>query len=83
MIATAHIDLVRASLAERLAHGARVAAPAPTTPATIRTWGPRASVRQAANATASSPSSAPTPTGETIWLPSPAASGDERVLVEA
>lgn len=83
MIATAHIDLVRASLAERLAHGARVAAQAPTTPATIRTWGPRASVRQAANATTSPASQAPTPTEATVWLPSPSASGDERVLVVA
>lgn len=81
MIATAHIDLVRASMAARLEHGATVAAPAASTPATFRTWGPRASVRQAR--AASPAATAASPAGDTIWLPSPSTAGDELVLVEA
>ena len=49
MYATAHLDLVHATVAEQVRSGARAtsAAEAPTTPARIRTWGPRASQRPA------------------------------------
>jgi hypothetical protein len=49
MYATAHLDLVRETVAEQVRSAARAsarsAADAPITPARIRTWGPRASRR--------------------------------------
>jgi len=49
MYATAHLDLIRASVAARLEGSARGAEPArlPAAPARITTWGPRASSRSA------------------------------------
>jgi hypothetical protein len=51
MYATAHLDLVRETVAEQVRNGARAsagsAAEAAITPARIRIWGPRASRRPA------------------------------------
>jgi hypothetical protein len=62
MYATAHLDLVRAAVAERLEGSARGTGTVrlPAAPARVTTWGPRAS-RQPAPATTSPATELPRP----------------------
>jgi hypothetical protein len=64
MFATAHLDLVRAAVAERMAVASRPtgSTPTPITPARVTTWGPRSSRR---------PTAAPAEADVVLRLPAP------------